>query len=157
MEQSDQGIAPSTQILFCDDVRTELKNKRSYIGVYDGVCLVERFPLVLRQFHLVIYITSDERFDSLLFVNLTASLDGKALINHEFNEDDIKDFHADPSTTQEDGIYLYKLNLSLVSGLKVMMPCDLQVTLHIGYAKRGVYKLNSEKLSFKLDSKIHPD
>jgi hypothetical protein len=45
MTENDSPIVAYT--IFCDDVRAEVGNKISYMGVYQGVMFVDAFPLAL--------------------------------------------------------------------------------------------------------------
>lgn len=49
-----RDAAPFGNVVFCDDVRHELRNKVSYIGVYRGQMTSEQFPLLLPKFAVVI-------------------------------------------------------------------------------------------------------
>jgi len=55
--------------LFCDDVRNEVGNKQSFIGVYRGSLYVQNFPAILPRLCIVITIETptNEPFKSLLF------------------------------------------------------------------------------------------
>jgi hypothetical protein len=47
--------------IFCDDVRMEVDNKFTYVGVYSGDILVKAssFPVVLAKFCMVITLLSE--------------------------------------------------------------------------------------------------
>jgi hypothetical protein len=48
---------PQLEVIFCDDVRQEIGNKQSFIGVYSGDLLVERLPVVLPRLCVVASLT----------------------------------------------------------------------------------------------------
>lgn len=49
-------MAKSAFVQFCDDVREEVGNKSSLIGLYDQEMRVEKFPALLPKFFLIINI-----------------------------------------------------------------------------------------------------
>lgn len=67
------------EVIYCDDIRLELGNKASLMGIYTGDLLVSAFPVVLPK--LCLYVTAvtpiKEPFERL---EITVELDGKPLI-----------------------------------------------------------------------------
>lgn len=55
------------QALFCDDIRHEVGNKVSYMGVYNGQLLVPQFPTILPKLVVVTSVVTsvDEPFEQL--------------------------------------------------------------------------------------------
>ncbi|MBK5931102.1 DUF6941 family protein [Halochromatium salexigens] len=45
------------EVIFCDDVRQEIGNKQSFIGVYSGDLLIEHVPVVLPRLCVVATLT----------------------------------------------------------------------------------------------------
>lgn len=45
------------EVIFCDDVRQEIGNKQSFIGVYSGDLLIEHMPVVLPRLCVVATLT----------------------------------------------------------------------------------------------------
>lgn len=60
-------IKPSVHVIYCDDIRQEVGNKYSYMGVYSGVLYVPDFPVILPKLCLVVTATfpDDEEIKSL--------------------------------------------------------------------------------------------
>jgi Family of unknown function (DUF6941) len=46
------------QTIFCDDIRHEIGNKMSYIGVYSGTLIVQSFPVTLPKLCLSVKIVT---------------------------------------------------------------------------------------------------
>ena len=55
--------------IFCDDVRREVGNKVSYMGIYTGLMYLNMFPAVLPRFCIAIQAVTpvDRPFDFLKF------------------------------------------------------------------------------------------
>ncbi|HSH72816.1 MAG TPA: hypothetical protein VK974_07140 [Methylophilaceae bacterium] len=53
--------------IFCDDIRYEIGNKHSLIGIYNGEMIAPEFPLLLPKLcvHTLIATPIDQRFSSL--------------------------------------------------------------------------------------------
>jgi len=54
--------------LFCDDVRQEIGNKQSFIGVYSSVLTVPELPFTLQKLHILLSISTltAEPFEKLI-------------------------------------------------------------------------------------------
>lgn len=52
-----RGASPSGFVTFCDDIRYEIGNKVSYMGVYRSELFAENYPLLLPKFALAIHYT----------------------------------------------------------------------------------------------------
>lgn len=59
--------------IFCDDVREEINNKHSFIGVYDKEIIVKKFPTLLPKFFIVnrIKFKKNETPPKEIFIKLT--------------------------------------------------------------------------------------
>jgi hypothetical protein len=66
---NQQNELPVAYTVFCDDVRQEVGNKVSYMGVYQGALFVQAFPLVLAKFCAAITVRypRDSQPSSLVF------------------------------------------------------------------------------------------
>lgn len=55
------------EVIYCDDVRQELGNKQSFIGVYPGDLYVESMPIVLPKLCVVatLSLSSESHYESL--------------------------------------------------------------------------------------------
>lgn len=58
---------PRLEVIYCDDVRQELGNKQSFIGVYPGDLYVETMPALLPKLCMVatLSLSSENRLESL--------------------------------------------------------------------------------------------
>jgi hypothetical protein len=52
-------IARQVDVLFCDDIREEVGNKVSYMGIYTGVLQVQSMPSLLGKLCVVVRLQSD--------------------------------------------------------------------------------------------------
>lgn len=52
-------IARQIDVLFCDDIREEVGNKVSYMGIYTGVLQVQSMPSLLGKLCVVVRLQSD--------------------------------------------------------------------------------------------------
>lgn len=84
--------------IFCDDVRREVGNKVSYMGIYTGLMYLNMFPAVLPRFCIAIQAVTpvDRPFDFLKFKILADDIviaeqmvSGEVLLQKE-NDQDIK-------------------------------------------------------------------
>jgi hypothetical protein len=54
MEGKERGV----WAIYCDDIRHEQGNKRSYMGVYSGVMFVPQVPIVIPRLCLIVSVTT---------------------------------------------------------------------------------------------------
>ena len=54
--------------IFCDDIRTEVGEKLSFMGTYNGVMFVPRFPVSLAKFcaHVTLVTPADRPYSSIV-------------------------------------------------------------------------------------------
>ncbi|HEY4369127.1 MAG TPA: hypothetical protein VGN07_17970 [Steroidobacteraceae bacterium] len=66
---TDQNTSPVVYTIFCDDLRQEVGNKVSYMGVYQGILYVEAFPVFLPKLcaAVTLRVLMDRRPKRLLF------------------------------------------------------------------------------------------
>ncbi|MEI8393661.1 MAG: hypothetical protein WCF85_02920 [Rhodospirillaceae bacterium] len=49
-----------TRAIFCDDIREEIGNKHSFMGVYSGQLVINRYPCLLQTFAVHVWIAFDD-------------------------------------------------------------------------------------------------
>jgi len=54
MDVAEMKLAEKAYIIFCDDVREEVGNKLSLMGVYSKKIVFPSLPVVMRSFHIVV-------------------------------------------------------------------------------------------------------
>src|ERR1700685_3740105 len=80
---------PSAYVLFCDDVRQELGDKRTFVGVYGPELHVPAFPALIPKFYVVTTLICYYRcLPKNLIVRLT--LDGQQIGGAGLEEKEIK-------------------------------------------------------------------
>jgi hypothetical protein len=71
---------------YCDDVRLEIGNKQSYMGIYNGEMLVESFPASIPKLCLIIEARTDlskpfQKLRTVVMQNDVAIFDSEALLD----------------------------------------------------------------------------
>jgi hypothetical protein len=76
------------QSQFCDDIRHEIGNKLSMMGIYHSALVVEKFPLELPRLFVSMKASADEgeEFKQLRFVVL---INDEPLVEMDISEDDL--------------------------------------------------------------------
>lgn len=75
-------------VIYCDDIRHEVGNKLSFIGIYTGEMLVQSFPATLPKLCLYVSVStpSDRPFQQLRFSILK---DDEALLELEIPQEEV--------------------------------------------------------------------
>lgn len=95
------------EVIFCDDVRTETHNKISFMGVYGGALLVERFPAALSKLCIVPSLSTplDQPFKELAFVILAGEKEvGRVQLPSDAMETAQSDLGAEPMSEKARGL-----------------------------------------------------
>ena len=76
------------QTIFCDDIRHEVGNKVSYMGVYNGQLLVPQFPTLLPKLVVVTSVVTsvDEPFEQL---TVRLFMDDKVLMEIKLDDEQL--------------------------------------------------------------------
>lgn len=123
--------------VYCDDIRHEVGNKQSYIGVYSGVLIVPSFPVTLPK--LCIAITAitpaNKPFGKLVFrvmrediVIIESVIPGEGLATQETIIEGIKNHEMDVRNSEPDLEKIIKASLHFVlSPFVIDSPCVLKI------------------------------
>lgn len=115
--------------IYCDDVRMEIGNKQSLIGVYGNDLIVPEFPYILPKLHIVVNLVTPTNNP---FKNLTIKVtkDGEALINVPVSTDQLEKQQSNliENEDKENGFWGISINLTLmISPFSIQKECTLRV------------------------------
>ena len=75
-------------VIYCDDVRNELGNKTSLIGIYGGDLFVNKIPAIIPQLCIVLSVVSDSS-DPIQSLTITVTRDEQQLAEISPTADDL--------------------------------------------------------------------
>lgn len=146
--------------IFCDDIRQEIGNKFSYMGVYQGVILVPQFPAIIPRFGIAITfwepkalaLTRDFAVPITVFLPGDAldkpSMSGEIPADHEQIQGAFNSSQALPDDDDIPSLLMVNLNISM-SPLVIQKPGRIKV--------RGDYKGETVKLgSIRIETPQRP-
>lgn len=104
---NEQNTLPVAYTIFCDDLRQEVGNKVSYMGVYQGMMFVEAFPFVLPKLcaAVTLRVPMDERPKTLVF---RMFLDELVIAERSF-EKLLTSFNQDSAEPDHNALYMTAL------------------------------------------------
>ena len=103
--------------VFCDDVRQEVGNKISYMGVYQGIMYIQSFPAVLPKFCVGIQAVTPQSH-LFEFIKFKLLADDVVIAEQEVTGDLAKKFESAKEnnksiTTNNDAVFTIKAILQL--------------------------------------------
>ena len=130
-DRSEGNVMNGVQVdtIFCDDVRQENGNKLSYMGVYGGNLLLERFPAVLPKFCSVISLRLPVATRSKS-VRFHLARDGQDLGEGAANVADAVSRAGVPGAVDDSGRVLMRF-VAQVAPLALEGPCKLQARVEV--------------------------
>lgn len=114
------------QALFCDDIRHEVGNKVSYMGVYNGQLLVPQFPTVLPKLIVATTVVTsvDEPFEQL---TVRLFKDDKVLTEIKLDDEQLNI----PIPSQDENGFPFQIQsfqtVFILSPLLLETPCILKI------------------------------
>lgn len=114
--------------VYCDDIRYEIGNKTSLIGLYSGQLGVPEFPCALSKLCVVLSVSTpkDHMFKSLV---LTGSLADSEIFRMEMNDEQIQAVVAQTPKLQEEGKFYMVQLMAILSPLQIEKPGKLTLNL----------------------------
>ena len=82
-----KDIKQHVETIYCDDVRHEIGNKLSFMGVYSGELFVRKLPLILPTFCIVIKVVSFTH-EKLLPITVKIIIDDEVVREETIYSDD---------------------------------------------------------------------
>ena len=130
-DRSEGSLMNGVQVdtIFCDDVREESGNKLSYMGLYGGNVLLERFPTVLPKLCAVISLRLPAATPSKS-VRFHLARDGQDLGEGAANVADALSSAGVPGAVDDSGRVLMRF-VAQVTPLALEGPCKLQARVEV--------------------------
>jgi hypothetical protein len=128
------------EVIYCDDVRTELGGKLSFMGVYQKDMFTTGFPIVLPKFciHLAAVTPIENPYQKLNFQILR---DNDTLAEIVLDEDQLK--AAAQATTEDDEelTHIIRVGMSFTP-LQLDGPCTLRIRVNTETEELKGFALN---------------
>lgn len=114
--------------VYCDDIRHEVGNKTSLIGLYSGQLGASEFPCALPKLCIVISVSTpkEEMFGSL---SLTGSFSGTEIFRMEMDKEQIQVVIDQTPKLQEEGKFFLVQLMAILSPLQLEKPGKLTLDL----------------------------
>lgn len=114
--------------VYCDDIRHEVGNKTSLIGLYNGQLGASEFPCALPKLCIVISMSTpkDEMFSSL---SITGSYEGIEMFKMELGKEQIQGIIDQAPKLQEEGKHYMVQVMAILSPLQLEKPGKLKLHL----------------------------
>ena len=128
-------IERHVQTIFCDDIRHEVSNKLSYIGVYSGNLYVQKFPVALPKLCLAIKVITS-RDKPLKSIKLRVLKDDETFKEIIVDEDQlsasIEELQNEQQKKEQNNLVQSAQFVIIFSPMQLDGPCSLKVRVDIG-------------------------
>lgn len=117
-----------THVVYCDDIRQEVGEKTSLIGLYNGQLGVPDFPCSLPKLCIIVSVSTpkDEIIEDLI---LTGSYSDAEIFKMEMGKEQIQSIVAKAPTPKEEGKYFMLQLMVILSPLQLEKPGKLKLDL----------------------------
>lgn len=113
--------------IFCDDIRYEVNNKSSYMGVFGNLMYLPSFPAVLPK--LCIAITANTSTDApFKTLSFKGNIGDNLLFDIDLNEDQVMQANQNQGAIDEPRGYMAQAIVAL-SPLHIQAPGKLQISV----------------------------
>lgn len=114
--------------VYCDDIRHEVGNKTSMMGLYNGQLGVLEFPCALTKLCIVISVSTpkDKMLSSISLVGTFAEAE---MFKMEMGEEQIQAVLAQTPKLQEEGKFYMIQLIAILSPLQLEKPGKISLTL----------------------------
>lgn len=114
--------------IFCDDIRYEVNNKTSFIGIIGNLMYIPSFPAVLPK--LCVSVTAStphsQPFKSL---HVTATLGETVLFDVDLDEGQLEQMHVQAANQIDDAKGLYAQAMFVLSPLHIQEPGKIKISV----------------------------
>lgn len=122
-------IPRHVETIYCDDIREEVGEKLSYMGVYRATLIVDKLPVVLPKFCIVMSIKAPTT-DPIRSMTVRVLRDKDPLQEISFDEDKIRRFIEASNTWTDDEreTRIQSLSINTIfSPLRLESPCIIRI------------------------------